>query len=110
MYPLEHSRYFRPEVADFPIQHTREYAPFEVAELLAGAGFAVEWMRTFDLFPGERLGLIDYLLLVPAFVIYNALRGRHPKHMRPGLRKPHLFVLARKSGPPAVRYPGFLYV
>lgn len=110
IHPLEHSRYFRPETADFPVQHTREYAPYEVVQMLQGAGFTVESMRTFDLFPGERLGLLDYLLLLPIFMIYNGLRGRHPKHLLPGLRHPHLFLLARKSGTPSVRFPEFLYV
>lgn len=110
MHPLEHSRYFRSDVVDFPIQHTREYAVFEVVELLQSAGFSIESLVTYDLFAGESMGWREYLVLLPAMMIYNALYLRHPKHLKLSLRKPHIFALARKSSAPTKRYPEFLYI
>jgi SAM-dependent methyltransferase len=107
MHPLEHSRYFR--TGSLPIQHTREYAPHEVAWLLGCCGFQVERMTTYRFHQAERLGPPEWFL-VAALTLYNLMKLRHPRHLRPSLRRPHLFVLARKISAPRERYPGFLYV
>ena len=102
---MEHSKYFR---GQNPIQHTREYAPFEVSELLRMTGFEVDRMETFQYFAEEKLGPFEHAM-VGLCCIYNALKLRHPKHVSPKFRRPHLAIVARKSSAPSERYPTFLY-
>jgi len=110
IHPLEHSMYFCQEkYLGFQIQHTREYAFFEVVKLLEWCGFSIQKRQSFTFAKNERLGLWDYVVLVPALMLYNVLNLRHPKHLVPSLRKPHTFILARKTGQPQKRRPPFLY-
>jgi SAM-dependent methyltransferase len=111
IHPLEHSLYFHGE--RYPgqrIQHTREYAFWEIVQLLRGSGFEPERMETFTFSQAERLGIFEHLVLIPALLLYNALKWRHPKHLRLRYRRPHTFVLARKAGPPTDRYPEGIYL
>ncbi len=108
--PLEHSLYFHGErYPGLPIQHAREYTFWEIIELLRACGFRIECMRTFTFSVSERLGLWEYLVLVPALTLYNVLKFRHPKHLLLRYRRPHTLVLARKDGCPTDRYPAQVY-
>lgn len=110
IHPLEHSFYFHGEkYPGLPIQHTREYTFWEIIELLRTTGFRIEKMKTLTFTASERLGIRDYLVLIPAIIVYNILHLRHPKHMLLRYRQPHTFVLARKDGPPVSRYPAGIY-
>jgi SAM-dependent methyltransferase len=110
VHPLEHSLYFHGEkYPGLSIQHTREYAFWEIIGLLENCGFEIERKETYTFGPRERLGLRDYLFLIPALIVYNVLRCRHPRHMLSRYRRPHTFVLARKAGPPVSRYPAGIY-
>lgn len=111
IHPLEHSLYFHGDkYPGLPIQHTREYAFWEIVQLLRVTGFRIERKETYTFTRPERLGFLDYLVLIPAITLYNVLHRRHPKHMRLKFRRPHTFVLARKEGKPESRYPEGIYL
>lgn len=107
-HPMEHSKYFHPKHGG-AIQHTREYGFWEIVSLLESAGFRADEKETLTLFDHERLALLDYLL-IPFLALYNLVQLRHPKHVLMRYRRPHTFVIARKSGVPTDRYPLWLYV
>ncbi len=110
-HPMEHSLYFHGEKEPgLPIQHTREYTFWEIVELLRVCGFRSERKETYTCYPRERLGLRDYLVLIPSLILYNILNCMHPKHMLIRYRRPHTFVLARKERPPIDRYPVGIYL
>jgi hypothetical protein len=110
IHPMEHSFYFRQDkYKGLPIQHTREFVFEELIYLLRAAGFSAEGKWTFEFSRSERLGLLDYTVLIPAIMLYNVLKMRHPKHLRLRYRKPHTFILARKISEPTDRFPKGIY-
>jgi SAM-dependent methyltransferase len=90
--PYLYSHYNINEVLD---QHRREYAPREIGEALAAAGFTVDELETQDVWLRSNPAIIDLLedLLIP-----TELRGDN------------IFVRGRKTGAPVERYPKSLYV
>jgi SAM-dependent methyltransferase len=110
-HPLQHSMYFGGEKTHgLPIQHTREYAFWEVIELLKTTGFGITKKETHTFTQYEKLGWRDYLLLLPAIMAYNTLKLYHPKHLLLRYRLPNTLVLAKKERVPQSRYPSNLYV
>jgi SAM-dependent methyltransferase len=111
IHPMQHALYFNVEkYPDFAIQHTREYSFWEIVELLHETGFGIIKQETQAFKANEQLGLLDYLVLIPAMIVYDVLKYRHPKHMLLRYRLPNTLVLARKDGIPKSRYPLSLYV
>jgi hypothetical protein len=109
-HPMEVSTYFDQErYPGLPVQHTREYAFWELVTVLEACAFEVEGKWTFAFGPKERLGWLDWLILVPAFTIYNMFRIRHPKHLLPRYRRPHAFLLCRKMAKEPERFPQGVY-
>jgi SAM-dependent methyltransferase len=90
--PYLYSHYNINEVLD---QHRREYAPCEIGEALAAAGFTVDELETQDVWLRSNPAILDLLeeLLIP-----TELRGDN------------IFARARKTGAPVERYPKSLYV
>jgi SAM-dependent methyltransferase len=110
IHPMEHSFFFRQDrYKGLAVQHTREFVFEEILYLLRMAGFAIENKWTFTFSRSEQLGLLEYAILLPAIVVYNVLKMRHPKHLLLRYRKPHTFVLARKVSAPVDRYPNGIY-
>ncbi|MFN0172185.1 MAG: class I SAM-dependent methyltransferase [Bryobacteraceae bacterium] len=97
-HPQLFSKYANPksEFRDTEFPHVREYTPDEVAEAVAAAGFAVEYLFTekiagyeSDLYFRDLLDRMDYP---------TELRGEQ------------IYVRARKrAGAPITQYPPFLY-
>jgi SAM-dependent methyltransferase len=109
-HPLEHSLYFHEKHGCLPIQHTREYTFWEIVNFLDVCGFRVEKKASLTFTKNERLGFFEYAFLIPMITLYNCFKFRHPKHLLPRYRKPHTFVLARKSGAPTDRFPAGIYL
>jgi SAM-dependent methyltransferase len=106
VHPLENSSYFnQEEFPNLPVQHTREYGFWDMVSLLNDCGFAVPGLWSFTFASQEQLGFAEWLALVPAFMLYNLLKLRHPRHLLARYRYPHAFYLARKAGPAKSRYP-----
>ncbi|MFM8172446.1 MAG: class I SAM-dependent methyltransferase [Pirellulaceae bacterium] len=110
VHPLECSNYFHGE--QFPgymIQHTHEYTCWELNELIRVCGFSTERIETYTFTKYEKLGFLDYALVIPATLLYSMATLRHPRFWHPKYRRPHTFILARKTGTPSERYPKILY-
>jgi SAM-dependent methyltransferase len=82
-------------INDLLDQHRREYAPLEIGELLAAAGFTVEELETQDVWLRSNPAILD---LLEKLMISTELRGDN------------IFALGRKTGAPVERYPKDLYV
>jgi SAM-dependent methyltransferase len=82
-------------INDLMDQHRREYAPREIGEALAAAGFTVEELETQDVWLRSNPAILD---LLEELMIPTELRGDN------------IFALGRKTGPPVERYPKDLYV
>jgi ubiquinone/menaquinone biosynthesis C-methylase UbiE len=76
-------------------QHRHEYAPREIGDVLAAAGFTVEELETQDVWLRSNPAILDMLeeLLIPT-----------------DLRGDNIFALGRKTGAPVERYPQYLYI
>jgi SAM-dependent methyltransferase len=90
--PYLYPQYNPKEVMD---QHYREYAPREISEALAAAGFTVEGLETQDVWLRSNPAILD---LLEDLTIPTELRGDN------------IFALGRKTGAPVERYPKDLYV
>jgi SAM-dependent methyltransferase len=82
-------------IKDVTDQHHREYAPREIGEFLAAAGFSVEELETQDVWLRSNPAILD---LLADLMISTELRGDN------------IFALGRKTGAPVERYPKELYV
>jgi SAM-dependent methyltransferase len=82
-------------IKDVTDQHHREYAPREIGEFLAAAGFTVEELETQDVWLKSNPAILD---LLADLMISTELRGDN------------IFALGRKTGAPVERYPKELYV
>jgi hypothetical protein len=72
-------------------------------------GFSTERIETYTFTKYEQLGLLDYALVIPSTLLYSIATLRHPRFWLPKYRRPHTFILARKTGTPSERYPKILY-
>jgi hypothetical protein len=105
VHPLQYSNYYNVEkYPGFYVQHTREYAFWEVVSFLEESGFGIIKKETQTFQVNEQLGILDYLILIPPMLVYNALRVRHPKHLLLRYRLPNTLILARKDGAPKKGY------
>jgi SAM-dependent methyltransferase len=82
-------------INDLMDQHRREYAPLEIGEMLAAAGFTVEALETQDVWLRSNPAILD---LLEELMIPTELRGDN------------IFARGRKTGAPVERYPKDLYV
>ena len=90
--PYHFAQYNLSDRAD---QHNREYSPIELQWAVEAAGFSLVMMETEDVWRRSNPAILELL---------TQLR------LTTDLRADNLFALARKTGPPVDRHPGFLYV
>jgi SAM-dependent methyltransferase len=111
IHPLQYSNYYNVEkYPGLSIQHTREYAFWELIAFLEETGFGIIKKETRVYTVNEQLGVLDYLVLIPATLVYNLFKFRNPKHLQLRYRLPNSLVLARKDGAPKSRFPTGFYV
>lgn len=77
--PLEFSSFVSDGCGGGMIQHAKEYTPYEIGDMLRGAGFAGVELRTKTVSEERRLTLREYAVL-PLLCASSALLLRHPKH------------------------------
>jgi SAM-dependent methyltransferase len=86
-------------------RHNREYAPWEVRELLTLCGYDITLFTTVDVYsePANRtLRLVKSLLVMGSLLSLGLVSSRE--------RGDTIFALARKTNGIKERYPDFLYV
>jgi len=83
-------------------RHNREYTPWEIQQMIALAGFDLEFLITqrFGSAPDFMRRLVGKMLCVPAAVF---------QRVEFSLREPHILAMGVKIGGVVERFPSFLY-